>query len=88
MVDRNETVLKGKNGLWDRIELGEVEVSSGDTITLDGFDSARNLLEARVFEKVTGADVTCTHATVQKITITGAGTDLACYYVAYGYKAT
>jgi len=87
LADRAETIIKGKNGLWDRIELGEATVSIGDTITLDNFNSAQNLLECYVFQKVTGTLVTSTHATVQKITITGAGTDMLCYYVAYGYKA-
>lgn len=88
MADRAETVIKGKNGLWDRLELGEAEVTAGDTITLDGFDTSKALLEAWVFEKATGTAITCTHATADaKITIGGAGTDQHCYYVAYGYKA-
>lgn len=88
MVDRAETVLKGKNGIWDRWEIGEAEVTSppNDTITLDNFDSSQNLLTAYVFRKVTGAEITCTKAS-NVITITGACTNADCFYVAYGYKA-
>ncbi len=88
MADRAETVLKGKNGIWDRWEIGEVLISVGDSITLDNFDSVRTLLSAYVFLKVAGTNLTCTLG-VKTITVTGdpGAANVPCFYVAYGYKA-
>jgi len=87
MVDRNEQLWKGKRGILFRAEFGEVEVSQNDTVTFDGFDSAQNLLQAYFIKKTDGSEMTCTHAANNVATITGAGTNVDCVYVAYGYKA-
>jgi len=86
MADRTETILKGINGIYFRIELGEVVVSITDTVTLDQFSSTSNLLEAYLIKKSDGSEMTCTHAANNVVTITGAGTNLPCFYIAYGLK--
>ena len=87
MADRAETILKGKNGLnYLRIEFGEVEVSLNDTVTLDNFDSGVALMEAYLLKKSNGDQMTQT-INNNVITITGAGTNIPCYYIAYGYMA-
>ena len=87
MADRNETILKGKNGLnYLRIEFGEVEVSLADTVTLDNFDSGVALMEAYFLKKSNGDQMTQTIVN-NVVTITGAGTNIPCYYIAYGYMA-
>ncbi len=89
MADRAETILKGKNGLnYLRIEFGEVEVTLADTVTLDNFDSGVSLLSQYLLKKSTGAAMSSTNATNNNvILITGAGTNVPCYYIAYGYVA-
>jgi len=89
MVDRSETVKKGINGLnFLRIEFGEVEVSNGDTVTLDGFDSVQNPLNVYMMKKSDGSEMTQTHAAGSNVvTITGAGVNIPCFYIAYGYAA-
>lgn len=87
MADRSETVLKGKDGLYFRVEFGEVVVSNADTVTLDHFSSTSNLLEAYLIKKSDGSEMTCTHAANNVVTISGAGTNVPCYYLAYGIKA-
>jgi hypothetical protein len=88
MVDRNETVLKGKNGIEKRYEFGEVQVSNADTVTLDSFKATVNLLNMYLMKKSDGSEMTNTHAAgTNVVTIAGAGTDVDCIYMAWGYKA-
>ena len=42
MADRDETIKKGIDGLYFRVEFGDVTVSNADTVTLDGFSSTVN----------------------------------------------
>ena len=87
MADRDEVIKWAKNGLnYLRVEFGEVVVSLNDTVTLDSFRDDTNLLEAHLFTKAAGAEMTNAIAD-NEVTITGAGTDVPCYYVAYGYLA-
>lgn len=86
MVDRSETVWKYKKGILHRAEFGEVQVSLNDTVTLDGFSSASALMAAKLFKKTDGTEMTSTVA-LNVITVTGAGTNIECIYMAYGYKA-
>jgi len=87
MADRNETPLKGKNGIYFRVELGEVTVSNGDTVTLDQFICTSNLSNVYIMKKVDGSEMTQTHADNNVIHITGAGANVPCVYLAYGIKA-
>jgi len=87
MADRNETVWKFKKGLVFAAEFGEVEVSNADTVTYSNFSATDNLLEAHLIKAVDGTEMTCTHAANNVITITGAGVNVDCVYVIYGYKA-
>ena len=86
MADRSEKILKGKDGIYFRIELGEVTVSNADTVTFDKFSDTNNLMEAYFIKKSDGSEMTCTHAANNVATITGAGTNLDCFYMAYGVK--
>lgn len=87
MADRSETVWKGKNGILFRAEFGEVTVSNADTVTFDSFSTTDNLLEAYFIKETDGSEMTCTNAANNVATITGAGTNIKCVYLAYGYKA-
>lgn len=87
MADRAETMWKFKKGILFAAEFGEVEVSNGDTVTFGNFDSAQNLLEAYFIKKTDGSEMTCTHAANNVATITGAGSNIDCIYLVYGYKA-
>jgi len=91
MADRSETIWEFKKGLHFAAEFGEVEVSSGDSFTLDNFESTpTGIIKACLIVKSTGAE----HAayavdgtTKNKINITGGSSDCGCVYVAYGVKA-
>jgi hypothetical protein len=87
MADRSEIVLKGKDGVYFREEFGEVTVSNGDTVTLDQFSATTNLANVYIMKKSDGTEMTQTHAANNVITITGAGANLPCVYLAYGVKA-
>lgn len=87
MADRSETVWKAKDGLDDRVEFGEVIVSLNDTVTLGNFSGSTNLENAVLWKVSDGSEMTNTHAANNVITITGAGTDIRCVYMAKGVKA-
>jgi hypothetical protein len=87
MVVRSCTILKGKNGLYTRYEFGEVTVSNADTFVLSNFSATANLWNVYMMKKSDGSEMTQTHAATYTVTITGAGTDVPCYYMVYGIKA-
>jgi hypothetical protein len=87
MADRNEKAIKGKDGIYVRVELGEVTVSNADTVTFDKFSDSDNLWEAYFIKKSDGSEMTCTHAANNVATISGAGTNIECFYLVYGVKA-
>ena len=87
MADRDETIKKGIDGLYFRVEFGDVTVSNADTVTLDGFSSTVNLSNVYLMKKSDGSEMTNTHAANNVVTITGAGTNVPCVYLAYGVKA-
>lgn len=89
MADRSYTVWKSKSGGvgYLRAEFGETVVSNADTVTFSGFSTTNNLLEAYLIKKSDGSEMTCTHAANNVITISGAGTNIACIYMIYGYDA-
>ena len=87
MANRSATILKAKNGLnYLRVEFGEVTVSNADTITLDAFDNTLDLLGFYLMKKADGSEMTTTVSN-NVVTVTGSGTDVDCWYLAYGYLA-
>jgi len=82
---------KFKKGLYYASEFGEVEVSSGDTVTLQNFASTpTGIIKACLIVQSTGlehAAYAVDGATKNKINITGGSSDCDCVYVAYGVKA-
>jgi len=87
MVDRAESGLKGKDVKYYYWKVYEVEVSQNDTVTLDEFSTTENLKVAVINQNGTGAVVTCTYAANNVVTVTGAGTNMACTLYAFGRKA-
>jgi len=87
MVDRSEELKKLKKGLYYAWAVYHVEVSLNDTITLSEFDSSKNINEAWLVRFDTGAEVTCTHAALNVITVTGAATNLDCVLFVFGVKS-
>jgi len=87
MVDRPETIWKGKNGILHRAEFGEVEVSQNDIVTFDNFDSSKALLNAVFWKKTDGTEVTSTIALNVATIDDGVGTNIDCIYMVWGYKA-
>ena len=87
MADRTYTIRKGINGIYFRMEFGEATVSNADTVTLGNFSSTTNLSNVYLMKKSDGTEMTNTHAGNNVVTITGAGTNIACIYMAYGVKA-
>ena len=87
MADRTYTSWKRKSGGvgYFRADFGETVVSNADTVTFSGFSTSDNLLEAYLIKKSDGAEMTCTHAANNVITISGAGTNVPCIYMVYGY---
>jgi len=87
MVDRAEAGLKGKDVEYYHWHVYEVEVSQNDTVTLPEFSTTENLKVAVINKKSDGSAVTCTYAANNVVTVTGAGTDMACVLYAFGRKA-
>jgi hypothetical protein len=88
MVDRNEYCLKkhpSGRSIEKIAEFGEVEVTQNDTVTFNNFHAAKNLLNVVFWQKTTGTAVTSTIA-LNVATVTGAGTNMDCLYMTYGYK--
>ncbi len=86
MVDRAESIWKYKKGIEKRAEFGEVQISQNDTVTFDSFKSSVALLKAVFVKKSDGSEMTNTISNNQ-CTITGAGTNVDCVYMVFGYKA-
>jgi hypothetical protein len=87
MADRLRKVIKAKSDIEKRYEFGEITLSNGDTVTFSGHSTTENLLKAYFIKKDDGAEMTCTHAATNVATITGAGTNIPCLYIAWGVKA-
>ena len=87
MADRTEKMWKTKGDLYYRAEFGEVTVSAADTVTLDKFSATTNLSNVYLMKMADGTEMTQTHAANNVITITGAGTNVPCIYMAYGVEA-
>ena len=87
MTARDYTKIKHEKGIYESVEFGKVTVSNGDTFTLDGFTTASNLNNVYIMQASDGTEMTNTHAALNVVTITGAGTDVKCYYIAHGVEA-
>lgn len=86
MADRSYTTKKLLNGIYFNAEFGEVTVSNADTITLGNFSTTVNLNNVYIMKNSDGTEMTQTHAANNVVTITGAGTNVLCVYLAYGVK--
>ena len=86
MADRSYTTKKLLKGLYFNAEFGEVTVSNADTITLGNFSTTTNLSNMYIIKNSDGSEMTQTHVANNVVTITGAGTNVLCVYVAYGVK--
>jgi hypothetical protein len=88
LADRGRTVWKLKRGIYEAAEFGEVTVSNGDTMTLGSFNATANPYSVTMIKQTDGSAMTCTFAAgTYVVTITGAGTNVKCIYMAYGVKA-
>lgn len=88
MVDRGRTVWKLKRGIYEAAEWGEVTVSNGDTVTIGSLIATANPYNAVFWKQSDGTQMVDTHVAGTNVcTITGAGTDIKCVYMAYGVKA-
>jgi len=88
MADRATTVWKLKRGIYEAAEWGEVTVSNADTVTISALISSANPYNAVFWKMTDGSEMTNTHAAGTNVcTITGAGTNVKCIYMAYGVKA-
>lgn len=88
MADRARTVWKYKRGIYEAAEWGEVTVSLNDTVTIGGLLSTANPYNAVFWKMTDGSEMTNTHAAGTNVcTITGAGTNIKCIFMAYGVKA-
>ena len=88
MADRERTVWKLKTGIYEAAEWGEVTVSNTDTVTISSLFATANPYNAVFWKMSDGTEMANTHAAGTNVcTITGAGTDVKCIYMAYGVKA-
>lgn len=88
MVDRSRTVLKqfpSGRTIEKVSEFGEVEITQNDTVTFGNHHASKALLNVVFWKKTDGSVVTSTIA-LNVATVTGAGTNMDCLYMAYGYK--
>jgi hypothetical protein len=87
MVDRNYTIFKIKRGIEKTVLHGETQVSNTNTITLNELKATVNPLNVVLWKKSDGSEMTNTHATNNNVvTITDTGTDVDCFFMAYGYR--
>lgn len=88
MADRGRTPRKIIRGIYETVEWGEVTVSNADTVTFGSLYSTANPYSVTFIKKTDGAAMTCTYAAGTNVsTITGAGTNIDCLYMAYGRRA-
>lgn len=88
MADRERTVWKLNRGIYEAAEWGEVTVSNADTVTIGSLIATANPYNAIFWKMSDGTEMTNTHVAGTNVcTITGAGTNIKCIYMAYGVKA-
>lgn len=64
-----------------------VTVSQNDTIPLPDFVDTENLKFAALINRSTGAQITCTYAAFNVVTVTGACTNQECTLFVFGVRA-
>jgi hypothetical protein len=88
VVDRQRIIYKrfpqGRS-IEKIAEFGEVEVSLNDTVTVDSLHASKAMLNFVLWKKTDGSEMTTTKA-LNAATVTGAGTNISCLYMAFGYK--
>ncbi len=87
MADRSYTPKKYLDGIYEIVEFGEVTASQNDTFTLGRFSTTDNLNNVYLMKASDGSEMTNTHAANNVVTVTGAGTNVKCVYMAHGVKA-
>lgn len=87
MVSRSTRAWKVKRGIYETAEFGEVTASQNDTFTLGNLYATANPYSVTLIKQTDGSAMTCTYAAgTNVVTVTGAGTNVACLYMAYGRK--
>ena len=88
MANRNRTPRKTIIGIYEAVEFGYTIVSNADTVTIGSLYATANPYSVTLIKKSDGSAMTCTYAAgTNVVTITGAGTNVDCIYMAYGRKA-
>ena len=88
MADRGRTVWKTKRGIYEAAEWGEVTVSNADTVTIGSLIATANPYNFVLWKQTDGSEMTNTHVAGTNVcTVSGAGTNVKCLYMAYGVKA-
>jgi hypothetical protein len=88
MASRSRQPRKTIIGIYEAVEFGYVVVSNADTVTIGSLYATANPYSVTLIKKTDGSAMTCTYAAGTNIvTITGAGTNVDCIYMAYGRKA-
>jgi hypothetical protein len=88
MANRNRTPRKTIIGIYEAVEFGYVVVSNADTVTISSLYATANPYSVTLIKKSDGSAMTCTYAAgTNVVTVTGAGTNIDCIYMAYGRKA-
>jgi hypothetical protein len=84
MASRSRQPRKTIFGIYEAVEFGYVVVSNADTVTISSLYATANPYSVTLIKKTDG----CTYAAgTNVVTITGAGTNVDCIYMAYGRKA-
>lgn len=86
LAARNPTLKYQKKGLYYSMAVYTVQVSLNDTVTLPHFSTQENLKFAALIGLSDGAEIACTHAALNVVTVTGASTDDDVALYAYGRK--
>ena len=86
MVERPESAVKFGDVKYGYHKAYEVEVSQNDTVILDEFDTTVNLDHVLLWKKSDRTQVTA-NATLNVVTVTGAGSHMDCILYAVGVKA-
>lgn len=88
MASRGRIPKKTIRGIYESVEFGEVTVSNADTVTIGSLYASANPYNVVLWKKTDGAEMTNTHAAgTNVVTISGAGTNVDCLYMAYGRRA-
>lgn len=87
MVARTPTETKLNTWQFYSDAVYSFTLTQNDTFTLTEFVDTENLKFVAVINKSTGAEITCTYAALNVVTVTGACTDAPCRVYAFGVKA-